>query len=622
MSVSNPTFSQLLANTVDERSASKPHSEKKMESTPLMGQGQLRRRYWSAYSAKSFFRKQDLQSVLTTERGGDNEVQDRNQLSRTLSVWDLMFYGLAATLGTGIFVTVGQVAQSNAGPSVALSFVFAGIASFFSALCYSEFAVRIPVSGSAYSFAYISLGEVVGWFIGWNLTLEYAISASAVAGGWTLYLIAAVESLNGQMPWILQQHFINDYITISPLSLIIVALCTLILLFGMKESAKFNLVITVINIGVILFFIIYGSFFVETKNLQNFFPYGLSGTWSGVGVVFFSYIGFDSVSTLAAEVKRPDRDLPIGIMGTLTIVTLFYVAVAIVLTGMVPYMHINPDAPLAAAFAYAHRGWASTLIAIGSVTTITATTLTSLVGQPRIFFQMANDGLMFPIFAKTNSKGAPVYGTLITGAISGLIALFFNLKILLDMISIGTLLAFTVVCAGVIILRFQPISPSHPNRKSNRTVYMIIAFFFACLLFASRGKVSFPVTDTWNYVLWGVYFLPVVITFIPLCFLKEDPEAPAIAFKTPLVPLIPCIGIFMNVWFIMSLSFDSIIRLLIWTSIGMAIYLFYGIHHSKLAERDRSVMALKTPQASHKSHHEDEEKPINIISNEDKREYE
>jgi len=284
------------------------------------------------------------------------------------------------------------------------------------------------------------------------------------------------------------------------------------------------------------------------------------------------------------------RDLPIGIMGTLSIVTLFYVAVSIVLTGMISYDKIDVKAPLAAAFEKMGLNWASTVIAVGSVTTISATTLTSLVGQPRIFFQMAKDGLIFSVFKKTNHKGVPVLGTIITGAISALIAFVLDVSILFSMISIGTLLAFTVVCAGVIILRYQDISPAHPTRKSNRVPIMVIMYFLACVLFSSINKIEFPLTNLWKYVMWAIFFLPIPFTFIPLCFLKEDNIE--LSFRTPLVPFVPCLGIFMNVWFILSLGIDSIIRLIIWTAIGMMIYLFYGIHNSTLNEENKPLSAF------------------------------
>jgi len=275
--------------------------------------------------------------------------------------------------------------------------------------------------------------------------------------------------------------------------------------------------------------------------------------------------------------------LPVGIVGTLLTVTVFYIIVALVLTGMQPYDQLDVNAPLAIAFQAVHQNWASIIIAFGSVTTITATTLASLVGQPRIFYQMSKDGLMFKLFSDVNPKtGVPVWGTIITGTISAVIALFFNLEILLDMISIGTLLAFTVVCGGTIILRYQSPEPE----KRFRVPGLVLLYFLACAFFSARQKMDFHLPLAWDIIVWIVFAIPMVATFIPF-LLFPTTNMPA-TFKCPLVPWIPCLGMLMNTWFIMSLSLDSIYRLLVWTAIGMAIYFGYGIRHSTIGNRDSS----------------------------------
>lgn len=569
-----------------------------IDSTPdqvvsVNGSVKKRRKFTSYYTLGALFRKQPLSNVKTSESAaelhndGIEEVhtstksdKQQNVLKRSLSIVDLIAYGLASTLGTGILVTVGAVANQYAGPGIVISFILAGFASFLSALCYSEFAARIPVSGSAYSFAYISLGEVVAWFVGWNLTLEYAISASAVASGWSSYFVAALESVGVKLPEWLVGFRLYEVFYLTPLAAMIVILCTFILLFGMKESATFNVVMTIINLGVIFFFIIAGGFHVKPVHWQPFLPFGIAGSWAGVGKVFFSYIGFDSVSTLAGEVKNPARDLPIGIVGTLLTVTGLYVVVALILTGMQPYNLIDQNAPLSSAFAYVHENWASTVIAFGSVTTITATCLASLIGQPRIFYQMAQDGLMFPVFGRLHKKtGVPMFGTIITGLVSAVIALLLDLNTLLDMISIGTLLAFTVVCGGVIILRYQDDTPG----KRHKVPLMVILFFIGCIIFAVRNRIEIHGLNTGESVaVWLAFAVPMVATFIPFLFLKTT-NLPS-TFKCPLVPFVPALGILMNVWFIMSLSLGSIYRLLIWTVLGMLIYFGYGIRHSALAQ--------------------------------------
>eukprot|EP01114_Cavostelium_apophysatum_P013213 TRINITY_DN3144_c0_g2_i1.p1 TRINITY_DN3144_c0_g2~~TRINITY_DN3144_c0_g2_i1.p1 ORF type:complete len:580 (+),score=112.20 TRINITY_DN3144_c0_g2_i1:194-1933(+) len=563
------------------------YSDQVAQRAPLLGR---RRTFWSQYSFSSMFRKQhfDAKAADPTNsiNGFDETEGKKNTLKKELNVWDLMAYGLASTLGSGILVTVGQVAHNVTGPSVVYSFLFAGFASFLSALCYSEFAARIPLSGSAYSFAYISLGEVVAWFVGWNLTLEYAISASAVAGGWSSYVMAAASSVGADVPkWMSNGYELSSLVYVNPFSALIVLACTGVLLVGMKESARFNVAMTLINVSLILFFIIAGSFHVDPKNWHPFTPFGFAGTWAGVGKVFFSYIGFDAVSTLAGEVKNPTRDLPIGIVGTLSIVTGLYVVVSLVLTGMQNYSEIDVNAPLAVAFQAVHWKWASIIISFGSVTTISATCLASLVGQPRIFYQMAQDGLIFPIFGKVNAKtGVPVFGTVITGVISALIALFFNLNVLLDMISIGTLLAFTVVCGGVIILRYEP---EDRNQKSLRTPLHVLGFFGCCVIFSMKQKFDYHLDLKWTIVTWVAHAIPMIVCFFAFFFFKQT-NIPT-TFKTPLVPLVPCLGILMNTWFILSLSIDSIYRLLIWTALGMALYFGYGIRNSALNREEPKI---------------------------------
>eukprot|EP01117_Protostelium_nocturnum_P015296 TRINITY_DN5911_c0_g1_i1.p1 TRINITY_DN5911_c0_g1~~TRINITY_DN5911_c0_g1_i1.p1 ORF type:complete len:572 (+),score=138.34 TRINITY_DN5911_c0_g1_i1:63-1778(+) len=555
-------------------------------------------RFTSIYNTNSFTRKQDINSLL--DEGRSNHIdQDEERgkskdegLKRSLNIFEIICYGISATLGTGIYVTAGQVAKENAGPSIIFSFLFAGIISFLSGLCYSEFASRVPISGSAYSFAYVTLGELVAWFVGWNLTLEYAIAASAIAGGWTSYFKATLGYMGIQLPVFISGFKINSWLQFSPLSAGIILLCTWVLLRGMKESAWLNGIMTAVNLCIIAFFVVAGGSFVDSSNWVPFFPQGIQGTFAGVGIVFFSYIGFDSVATLAAEVKNPRKTVPIGIIGTLGIVTLLYIVVSFVLTGMVAYENINSNAPLSSAFMAIGKEGIATVVAIGSVTTITATALASLVGQPRIFYQMAKDGLFFSIFAELDEKGVPRKGTLISGCISAVIALFFDLDILLDMISIGTLLAFAVVCGGLLVLRYSSSSSSSSLENNgflmkfvfpNRIGWHVVAFFIGCLFFSIKQKNQYD-SSVWNGLLWIFHFIPMGVTFIPFLLLKENNQINE-GFSTPFVPFVPCLGILMNIWFIVALPSGSLTRLFFWTLIGMSIYFTYGIKNSLLSKR-------------------------------------
>jgi len=521
-----------------------------------------------------------------------------NTLRKVLTVWDLLAYGISSTLGAGLFVVTGKVASEEAGPAIVFSFLFAGMASLLSAFCYSEFAARIPLSGSAYTFAYVTLGEAIGWFIGWNLTLEYAISGSAVARAWSNYLAAAVDSFvpdfdwsasasaleeESPMPLWLYNYKLNDTFVLSPLTVVIIVIVTLILCLGVKTSAMVNKIMTVLNILIILFVIIVGSTQVDDSNFEPYFPFGWRGIVAGSGTVFFSYIGFDSVTTLAAETQKPERDLPLGVVGTLGISTLLYVAVSTVICGMVKYSSINVSAPLSIAFQQVGLSWAGSIVAIATVTSLTATTLCSIQGQPRVFFAMAEDGLLFKPFGWVNRRtGVPVFGTVVSGILACLLGFFFSLNALTDMISIGTLLAFSVVCAGVILLRYKSPHPETDEEAAARGYFLhpkwipLVVFLYAvgCFVFGYFIRFELPI---WAIVWSG---LPSLFFY---CVLQVQTQVNIpTTFRCPLVPLVPCIGILVNAVMICGLKLDAIYRVILWSIFGFAIYFGYGIRNSKL----------------------------------------
>jgi APA family basic amino acid/polyamine antiporter len=469
-------------------------------------------------------------------------------------------------------------------------------------MSYAEFAARVPVSGSAYTFVYVCLGEAAAWFIGWNLTLEYMISAAAVARSWSLNLLLLVEHIGWSHPplWLDTLHITHSW-TVSPLSVVVCLGCMFILLVGVKESARFNMVITILNVSVILFIITLGSLHVDRANWTRaptaeelavmnapkstnpfpsgcsphggYFPCGINGVVTGAAKVFFSYIGFDSVTTLAEEVQNPNRDLPLGIIGTLLFATGLYVGAALVVTGMQPWFLLNRETPLASAFTSYNLGWATTLIAAITVTGLTANTLCSLIGQPRIFFRMAKDGLLFSSFGKVDAKTqAPRFGTIVTGVGSALIAFFMSLDALSEMISIGTLFAFSTVCAGVIILRLQ--APGNTRKP-----VLLVTWFTVASLGLCAGLRNYEHIPIWGLVLLGVH------TLVPVAFLQVMPvQSLPTTFVCPLVPAIPCLGILANVYLISSLSWESYVRMVIWTILGASIYFFYGIRYSVLNE--------------------------------------
>ncbi|EGC31696.1 hypothetical protein DICPUDRAFT_57548 [Dictyostelium purpureum] len=532
------------------------------------------------YKLSSFYRKYPLNQE-------DHSNDDGQSLNKCLSILDIISYGIGSTVGAGVFVSIGIAINVYAGPATLLSFLFSAIACLISAFCYSEFSARIPVSGSAYTFAYVSLGEYMGWFVGWNLTLEYAISASAVARGWVGYFGVIFQIFGKDVPTWISGFEINEWISFAPLAPAIIVACTIILVFGIKDSARFNMFITGLNIATILFFIILGSIYVDRANWNPFFTNGINGVFNACSVVFFSYVGFDSVTTLAGEVKNPKRDLPLGIIGTLIVATTLYIAVTLVLSGMVQSDLISQTSPLSQAFLSGgrHMKWAAMIIALGTLTSLTASTLCSLLGQPRIYLQMAKDGLFFQKFTSLNKKQVPVFGTVFTGVFASLLAVFLNLSSLTNMISIGTLLAFTSVCAGVVVMRFRVITNTETG-KIPTVVYLIALFAFACVFGISSA-------NSWNKWLQIGFATPLVVIMVLLC-LRKQVNIPT-SFKCPGNPVVPCLGIIVNTYFIMHLDYASFIRVAVWTALGTIIYLAFGIRYSKLNDLEEKEQDATYP---------------------------
>lgn len=408
------------------------------------------------------------------------DAEQGHGFKRTLGAMDLVLLGIGAIIGTGIFVLTGRAAAGNAGPAVALSFVIAGVASVFAGLCYAEMASMIPVAGSAYTYAYATLGEFVAWIIGWDLILEYLVAAAAVSVGWSGYVGAFVQHLTGkplpkawsQAPfnWVpdhaapLGGHFMSTGDFINLPAVLIVLAVTVILVIGIRESARFNAVIVFVKLAVVLAFVAFGVKFVSPENWHPFIPpnegvfgrFGISGVFQGATMVFFSYIGFDAVSTAAQETRNPQRDLPIGILGSLGICTILYIAVSLVLTGIVPFTQLNVPHPIAVGIAATGIGWLETAVEVGAIAGLTSVMLVMLMGQPRIFFSMALDGLFPQVATKIHPRfGTPYITTIITGFVCAAAGGLLPIEVLAELTSIGTLFAFVLVSLGVMMLRLR-----------------------------------------------------------------------------------------------------------------------------------------------------------------------
>jgi len=453
--------------------------------------------------------------------------EEKQGLKRSLGPVSLVLLGIGVIIGAGIFVLTGHAAAQIAGPAIVLSFIIAGIACAFAGLCYAEFASMIPMAGSAYTYAYATLGQFAAWIIGWDLILEYALGATTVAIGWSGYMSSFLKDVGIVIPYSLSVPPFNYDVTrhvwlstgayINVPAVAVVLFITVILAIGTKESATLNAVIVFIKVAIILAFITVGFFFIKPALWHPFIPpnkgefglFGFSGVIRGAGVIFFAYIGFDAVSTLAQESRNPQRDMPVGILGSLFICTLLYVVVSLVLTGVVPYAELNGPAPFAVALDAMGLHFFSPLLKVGALAGLTSVILVLLLAQTRIFFSMGRDRLLPPFVSKIHPVfRTPYIITFLTGSITALLAGLLPISIVGELVSIGTLLAFVIVCAGVLILRF-----THPEFKREFKAPGGLATPILGILSCLYLMTGLPV-DTWiRLVAWLVLGLIIYFSY-------------------------------------------------------------------------------------------------------------
>lgn len=448
-------------------------------------------------------------------------------LKRSLGAFDLVMLGIGAIIGTGIFVLTGTAAANNAGPAVCLSFILAGIASAFAGLCYAEMASMIPVAGSAYTYAYATMGELVAWIIGWDLILEYLVGSAAVSVGWSGYVVSFLRNIchidipaawtNAPYAWdVATQTFHATGAIVNLPAMLITLFVTGILVFGVKESARFNSVIVIVKVVVVLLFIACAMPFINPENWHPFIPenvgpgkFGVDGIFRGAASVFFAYIGFDAVSTAAQETKNPQRDLPIGILGSLSICTILYIIVSLILTGVVHYTQLNVPHPVGLGAHATGLVWLETLVELGAIAGLSSVMVVMLMGQPRVFFSMANDGLFPKGAAKVHPKyGTPYVTTIITGCMCAVGGGLLPIDILAELCNIGTLFAFVLVCIGVMILRIKRPELERGFRVPGGTYLVpILGIIFCGGLMLTSARASQERLAVWMVVGLIVYFV-------------------------------------------------------------------------------------------------------------------
>ncbi len=563
--------------------------------------------------SRSLFRKKSIDRIIQdAEEGVDLGHGDSKGLKRILNVRDLTFMGIAAVVGAGIFSTIGSAAF-NGGPGISLLFVLTAVTCGFSALCYAEFASRVPISGSAYTYAYVSFGEIIAWIIGWALILEYAIGNIVVAISWSGYFNNLLIALGIHLPaWLTvdpatasfaHQEAQNAIAANQPLTpslqfaldawneaprlagsavfinlpaFVIVVLVTILTYIGIKESKRSTNAMVVFKIAVIIFVIILGFFFVEPGNWSPFMPNGIEGVLKGVSAVFYAYIGFDAISTTAEECKNPQRDLPRGMIYSLVICTVLYILIALVLTGMVSYETLNVTDPLAEVFNSVGQQWISYIVSISAVVATTSVMLVFQLGQPRIWMSMSRDGLLPKIFAKVHPKyHTPSFSTIVTGILVAVPSLFMQSTLMTDLTSIGTLFAFVLVSAGVLLLP----RISDEQRRGFKLPYingkLIVPLLFIVLIYFFYGRIVHSITNIQNDSLEELLFL----VFILLAFIM------AVLTYLRNYSLIPVMGVLFCSYLLIEIPAISWIWFFAWMGIGLGIYFLYGYRNSKLATR-------------------------------------
>lgn len=572
---------------------------------------------------RSVFRRKTIEQIEKDAAAGYSDAHSTGNLHKVLTTRDLTFMGIAAIVGAGIFSTIGK-ASYDGGPGIIFLFLFVSIACGFAAVCYAEFASMVPVSGSAYTYSYVAFGEVIAWIIGWDLLMEYAIGNIAVAISWSDYFTTLLDGFGMHIP----DHLTMDYWTakdqLSPAAqaawnnaptfgniklicdlpaFLITVIITWVIYVGIRESKRSTNAMVILKLAIIALVIVAGAFYVKPENWSPFVPNGISGIMAGTAAVFFSYIGFDAISTTAEECCNPQRDLPKAMFNSLIICTILYVVIALVLTGMVSYTTLNVGDPLAYVFQANGMEWLAGVVAVSAVVATASVLLVFQLGQPRIWMSMSRDGLLPPVFSKIHPKyKTPSFSTILTGIVVGIPAMFLNLNVVVELTSVGTLFAFVLVCGG--ILRLQE------RRKT------AVGAAGTDIIEAAGEKVAVPVSKFKTPYINGKWIVPALFLLTVVLFLQfyeggigrffssdkagwegAREKVPYIVFGILFLvisvlsflrslSLIPVLGFLCCSYLLCESGTSNWERFLVWLVVGLIVYFLYGVKHSRLNRRN------------------------------------